>query len=282
MTAPGIAPGASAGSAPGVEPWLVALDVDGTLLDYSERLAPAVADAVTATLAAGHHVVLATGRSVTATVPVARELGIERGWAVCSNGSLTIRLDPDLPGGYEVATSITFDPGPALRLLHTQLPDALFAVEEVGVGFRVNRLFPPGELHGEHTVVGLDNLASAHVTRLVVRSPEHTPEEFHELAARLGLADVSYAIGWSAWMDVAPAGVTKAAALEPLREALGVGDRTLAAGDGNNDVEMLRWATRGVAMGHAPDTAKAAADEVAASITEDGLAPVLRSLPGVG
>ena len=263
-------------------PWLVALDVDGTVLDYREQLSPAVADAVAATRDAGHHVVLATGRSVTATLPVARALGLTEGWAVCSNGSLTIRLDPALPEGYEVVEMVTFDPGPALRLLHRHLPDALFAVEEIGVGFRMNKPFPPGELHGEHTIVGVEELAAEHVTRLVVRSPEHTPEEFHALASQIGLADVTYAIGWTAWMDVAPAGVTKASALEPLRERLGVGRRTLAVGDGNNDVDMLSWAFRGVAMGHAPAGVRAAADEVTGTIEQDGVAAVLASLPSAG
>ncbi|HWS58096.1 MAG TPA: HAD family hydrolase, partial [Actinotalea sp.] len=222
-------------------PLLVALDVDGTLLSYTEVLAEPVRTAVAAVHGAGHHVVLATGRSVFATVPVAARLGIERGWAVCSNGSVTVRLDPDLPDGYEVVESITFDPGPALRLMLAELPDACFAVEVVGVGFRLNKPFPDGELHGEHEVVGLDALAGTHVTRLIVRSPEHTPEEFHDVVAAAGLADVTYAVGWTAWMDVAPAGVTKASALEDLRTRLGVhAGRTVAIGDGSNDVDMLR------------------------------------------
>ncbi len=262
------------------EPWLVALDVDGTLLDHSGELSPAVRDAVVATRDAGHHVVLATGRSVIATLPVAEQLGLS-GWAVCSNGALTIRLGSDLPDGYEVVEKTTFDPGPALRLLYEHLPDALFAVEEIGVGFRINRPFPPGELSGDHTIVGMDDLAAERVTRLVVRSPEHTPADFHALAAQIGLADVTYAIGWTAWMDVAPQGVTKAAALEPLRARLGVGRRTFAVGDGSNDIDMLQWATRGVAMGHAGEDLRGVADEVVGGVDEDGVVEALGSLPGV-
>lgn len=260
---------------------LVALDVDGTLLSYSGALASAVRDAVAAVYAAGHHVVLSTGRSVHATVPVAADLGLDRGWTVCSNGSVTARLDPDRPDGYEVTEVITFDPGPALRLLHAELPGASFAVEEVGSGFRMNRPFPEGELDGHHEVVDVDELASAHVTRLIVRSPTHTSEQFHELISRTGLSDVTYAIGWTAWMDVAPQGVTKASALEDLRVALGVPpELTIAIGDGSNDVEMLRWAARGVAMGHAAEHVRAAADEVTGSIDDLGAVPVLLSLLG--
>src|SRR5690606_40731402 len=61
--------------------------------------------------AAGHHVVLATGRSATSATTVARDLGLLRGPAVCSNGAVTVRMDPDLADGYEVVERITFDPG---------------------------------------------------------------------------------------------------------------------------------------------------------------------------
>mgnify|MGYP001256786214 FL=1 len=258
-----------------MDSWLVALDIDGTLVDYGQDLSPRVAEAVARVREAGHHVVLATGRSIPPTMFVANQLGLDDGWAVCSNGALTIRL---VAHGYEIAEQRTFDPGPALRLLSERVPDAHFAVEDVGVGFRVNKPFPPGELHGEHVVVGMGDLAAERVTRLVVRSPEHTPADFHAMAAAAGLSDVTYAIGWTAWMDIAPEGVTKAAALEPLRVRLGVGDRTLAVGDGHNDVEMLRWATRGVAMGHAPQDVVDAADEVTEAVDLDGVVPVLTGL----
>lgn len=258
---------------------LVALDVDGTLLSFSGELSDAVRSAVAAVREAGHHVVLSTGRSVHGTVPVAAELGIETGWAICSNGSVTVRLDPDLPGGYEVDQVITFDPAPALRLLRAELPDAHLAVEEVGVGFRLNKLFPDGELTGRLEIVEPEDLESREVTRLIVRSPGDASTDFHERVAAMGLSDVSYAIGYTAWIDVAPPGVTKASGLERLRGVLGVPQElTVAVGDGRNDVDMLRWAGRGVAMGHAEPEVQACADEVTGSIDEDGVAAVLRSL----
>lgn len=260
-------------------PLLVALDIDGTLLSYAGELADDVRDAVAAVRDAGHHVVLATGRSAHATVPVAHDLGLRTGWAVSSNGSVSLRLDPAGADGYEVTGTVTFDPGPALRLMHAEFPDAFFAVEEIGAGFRMNKLFPEGELAGRHTIVEIEELASREVTRLIVRSPGHTSAQFHDLVARTGLADVTYAIGWTAWMDIAPAGVTKASALEKLRAELGIDPaRTVAVGDGSNDIDMLRWAARGVAMGNAAPVVQAAADEVTGPIEESGVVPVLRSL----
>jgi HAD superfamily hydrolase (TIGR01484 family) len=258
---------------------LVALDIDGTLLTYDGVLAPEVRDAVIGVRAAGHEVVLASGRSLVAMLPVAEALGIESGWMVCSNGAVTVEIDPAEPRGWRVAEMITFDPQPALRLLREELPDARYAVEDLGVGFRMNELFPEGELDGTFAVVDFEELWSQEVTRVIVRSPESTSDVFHELVARLGYDDVTYAVGWTAWMDIAPRGVTKATALEKVRGAVGVPpERTVALGDGHNDLDMLRWAARGIAMGHADDAVRAAADEVTGSIDEHGAVDALRPL----
>ena len=60
------------------EPLLVALDVDGTLMSYDQEMSDDVRDAVAALRDAGHHVVLASGRSLVAMTPVAEILGIDR------------------------------------------------------------------------------------------------------------------------------------------------------------------------------------------------------------
>lgn len=262
-----------------VEGMIVALDVDGTLMSFDGTISPEVREAVAALRDAGAHVVLSTGRSVVATLPVARELGLLTGWVITSNGAVTARLDPELPGGYETTEIITFDPEPALRVLALELPDALYAVEDLGRGFLVSAPFPDGELTGDHRVVGFEELCAGPVTRVVIRSPQSTPEEFHELVERVGLHEVSYAVGWSAWLDLTPGGVSKGSALEELRRRLGVEPfSTFALGDGSNDLEMLRWAARGVAMGHASEAVREAADEVTGTIQDDGAVAVLTAL----
>jgi len=282
-------------------PILLALDVDGTVLRFDGTVSPDVRAALEQVRDAGAHIVLASGRSVAALIPVTVDLGLTSGYAVCSNGAVTCELDPSvagdpragpvLPGeasdtgamwnggGYRLVEVVTFDPGPVLRVLAAELPDALIAVEDIGVGSRVSAPFPAGELAGEHMVVSFDELASRPATRVVLRDPGSTAEEFGEVVARVGLHEVSYAIGWSAWMDLTPGGVSKASALDKVRQRLGVDpSATVAVGDGGNDVEMLAWAARGVAMGHAVASVRDAADEVTGGIDDDGLVPVLRSL----
>ena len=278
-TEPAAGPVAGADHGTGAGPMLVALDIDGTLLGPDLQLAARVAAAVRAVAAGGHHVVIATGRSVHGTVPVLAELGLARGTAVCSNGGITLRLDPALDGGYEIADVVTFDPWPALLRLRQELPDAAYAVETAASQFLVAGEFPEDEMAEGVTSVDFAELQGVPATRVVVRSTDHTPQEFVEITAGLGLAGVNYAVGWTAWLDLAPEGVSKASALEAVRRRLGVApERTVAVGDGRNDVEMLAWAARSAAMGQAPAEVRAAAGEVTASVDEDGAALVLESL----
>lgn len=257
---------------------MVCLDVDGTLLQYDGTMHEVTRDAVRATVEAGHHVVLSTGRAVAGTRPIIDMLGLTHGYAVCSNGAVTLRLDASLPGGFEIIDRVTFDPTPALQMLRGQWEDAVVAVE-VPDHFKVTAPFPDGELDGEQVVVPWEDLMSEPVTRVTFRSPTGTSEDFLELAERVGLHHVNYAVGFTAWMDVNPEGVSKASALELVRRKLAVEPScTVAIGDQRNDVEMLEWAARGVAMGQAPEEVKEAADEVTAPIEDDGAALVLDSL----
>jgi len=257
---------------------LLALDLDGTTLNHMGELSPAVRDAIVR-LPEEVAVVVATGRSIIATTPILEALGLRQGYAVCSNGALTIELDPASELGYSVIDMVTFDPRPVLEKLRVALPDALIAVEEPGIGFKVSRPFPAGELMGQSREVDWDELVAHPVTRVTLRQPESSAEDFMELVERAGLHEVSYAVGWSAWLDINPEGVSKASALELVRRHLRVEPaQTIACGDQRNDLEMLHWAAWGVAMGNAPDEVKAIADEVTGDVDDDGLVPVLESV----
>lgn len=259
--------------------YLIGLDIDGTTTTHEGELRESVREAVQAVREAGHHVVIATGRAISGTLPILDRLGLTTGYAVCSNGAITLRLDPLLEDGFEVIESITFDPAPVLNLLREHAPTALVAVEEPGVGFKVSAPFPDGELDSTENVVPWEELLANPVTRVTLREPKASPDEFLELIERVGLHGVNYAVGWSAWLDINPEGVSKASGLEPVRELLGVDPaHTVAIGDQRNDLEMFRWAGRAVAMDNAPDEVKAVADETTGHVDDDGLVPVLRSL----
>ena len=248
-------------------PQLAALDVDGTLVDGTNALSPAVREAVLALAEAGVVIVLATGRAMPGTMEVVERIGLQDGTAVTSNGAIVIGYHP-----VEVLHSVTFDASEAVRRVLEHVPDALVAVEEVGVGYRVNAPFPDGEVSGRITIEHVDELVAEPVTRVVIRAPEHDAREFAELVEGLGLTETNYYIGYTAWHDLATQGVSKASGLEMVCARLGVPQtHVLAIGDGFNDVEMLEWAGRGVAMGQAPEQVQAVANAVTGTVAEDGL-----------
>jgi Cof subfamily protein (haloacid dehalogenase superfamily) len=272
----GSAPGLSSAPSRG-RPALVALDIDGTLVDYQERLSPAVKRAVLATVDAGVEVVLATGRSVYGIENILELLDLEAGTCVGSNGAVTFTYRP-----IEISRAITFDPEPAVRKVLEQVPDALVAVEVIGRGYRANDHFPEGEITGEMWIESVDDLVREPVTRVIIRDPQSSAEDFLALAHELGLHGINYFVGYTAWLDLAPEGVTKASALADICADLGI-DRAdvLAIGDGRNDIEMIEWAGRGVAMGQSPDELKQVADAVTLTLEEDGAAVELAESVGL-
>jgi hydroxymethylpyrimidine pyrophosphatase-like HAD family hydrolase len=197
-----------------------------------------------------------------------RGQGEERVWVVASNGAVVFRYPP-----VEVVHEETFDAGPAVHAILARHPNVLVAIEERGVGYRLNAPFPEGELSGDMIITDIDELVAGPVSRVIIRDPEQSAEDFVALAEELGLHGTNYVVGWTAWLDLSPVGVSKASGLDHVVEELGLtSDDVLAIGDGRNDIEMLRWAGRGVAMGQAIQEVIDAADATTDSVYDDGAA----------
>lgn len=264
---------------------LIALDVDGTVLLEDESLSPGVVDAVEHAHRAGHEVMLATGRSWEGTRGILRVLRLAPEYVVCSNGAVIMRrLAGDLADEhqYERFHVETFDPAEVLHLLREHLPHAKYMVELAD-----GRRLYTEEMDDWNLVaakrVTFEELASQPVCRVVVVSPDDTDDDFVDLVARIGLNKVSYAVGWSAWLDIAPQGVDKSTALERVRTLLGVEpENVLVMGDGRNDVGMFRWARehggRAIAMAQGPAEVRREASETTGSVHAGGVAEILRRL----
>jgi trehalose-6-phosphatase len=254
---------------------LAALDIDGTLAPSgTTQIAPTVKAALARFRAAGHRVVLASGRSLVGVLPIAAELSLTDEWVIASNGAITACLDSQVPRGYELEEVRKFGPGPVVRLARAMLPGVRVGAERVGWGYDVTHIFPTGQLNGAQQIVSADVLGERSATRLVLRGPGVgrlvDPVRATGLTALLAEPD---------WVDVTAPGLSKATALEKVRANLGVDPaRTVAVGDGENDLEMLRWAARGVAMGHASAAVRAAADAVTGTLDQHGAATALDAL----
>lgn len=270
---------------------LVALDVDGTLVSHQGELDCELLEGLHRLESAGAHIVVATGRSIPAVMPIVSTLNLSGDWAICSNGAVTIRTahsdavkdrhDYTCQENfcYTVTDRVTFDPTEAIHLLSQALPGALIGVEAIGRGFRVSEPFPEGELIGEQIVQTLEELTSEPVSRVIVRAPHMNRDDFAHAVSQAGLHSIPWDIGWTSWLDVSPPQTTKASALHKLATQLGVPQqRCVAIGDGSNDKSMIQWAGWGVAMGQADDDVKEVADTISTSVEDGGARRIIEAL----
>ena len=257
---------------------LIALDIDGTIVNYDGSLSAPVRQVLTQLAEAGHHLVISTGRALPGALEVVHALELKEGFVVCSNGSVVVKLDPALPLGWEMHHVVSFDPRDALEKMHEALPNALFLVEDPDLHRWASGPFPAGELAESDTldIVDFEQLLEKRATRIVMREVNGTAEEFAEAVDRLGLHEVSYSVGWSNWLDIAPDGVSKASGLELVESELGIDhELSIGAGDGLNDIEMIEWVHHAIVMGQSKDVLKQHASVVTKSVDDDGLAVAL-------
>lgn len=260
--------------------YLVALDIDGTLVKHDGTMNDAVKETVQQVMDAGHHVIISTGRSRQAAHTIAKMLGLDKGFMVTSNGAVTYVLSPSYENGLRVFDCVHFNPTRALKLLSEKVPYAQMALEAPDGEIYATADFQDGHFGSTAIHVSKEELLTMNeATRVVLFAENVDQDEFQQAIYHAGLHGVNYSVGWSAWLDIAAHGVSKASALEHLRRKLGVDPaHTIAIGDGHNDKEMIHWAARGVAMGGAPDEVIKVAKEVTLSVYEDGVAHTLKSL----
>ncbi|NMO04329.1 HAD family hydrolase [Gordonia sp. TBRC 11910] len=271
-------------------PTLIASDVDGTLIDDSNRVSEYTHDVLRRARDAGAEVVLATGRpprwiaEVTdqfadtppGSIPIIR-------YAVCANGAIIYDVESD-----RVLSAATLQPEALAKLgaMAVELiPDAGLAAERVGASahdaatppFVASAGYRHAWLNPDHIVVDDHDVYSEPSVKLLVRQPDLPSAE---IAARLrpavgDLAEVTFSTD-NGLVELSVPATHKATGLRKLAQLKGLPtDAVIAFGDMPNDVEMLRWATHGVAMGHGHQSALAAADEVSSSNDDDGVARVL-------
>ena len=263
-------------------PALVATDVDGTLLDPDERITPRTREAVAAAVAGGAHFVLATGRPPRWIPPVVDGLGFAP-MAVCANGAVIYDAATDrvisartLP--VDVLTELA-------EIAARVVPGAGLAAERIGRSAHDTAtpqfVSAPGYEHAwlnpDNTEVSYDDLLSAPAVKLLVRKPGVPSSVLAAALARhIGvLGDITYSTN-DGLIEISPIGITKAVGVEEVARSLQISATDVVAfGDMPNDVPMLRWAGHGVAMGNAHPDAIAAANEVTAPNSDDGLARVL-------
>jgi hypothetical protein len=258
-------------------PRLAAIDLDGTLLRSDGTVSARSRDALAAARAGGITIVFVTARHPGSTARIAREAGVG-GFAICSNGATVFDLDSG-----SVVRERTLESNAAARLvraLRERVPGILFAVEsraEIASEpeFRAWDWEPP---EGTRFADALELVADP-VTRLIARHADYELEVLAALVRELAGDSASVVVPGMWTVELSAVGVSKASALAELCDELGLtAADVIAFGDFLNDLPMLAWAGRSVAVANAHPDVIAEADEITASNDEDGVALVLERL----
>ena len=268
---------------------LLALDVDGTLVNSRDEVSPATADALRRASAAGLRIVLATGRRYSRTLPLVATLGLDAP-LVTASGALVKRPSdhftlyqaelsrPLLCGvlailgesGYEpLLYADTYHHGFDFFCVRTDVEQpelAEYLAKNAGCHRLCPKLMtdpPPG------VFAGFTMGTRAQMLELANLLQRRLPDQLDTHVLRSPF--------YHGYMcEIAPRGATKWSAVRRLAESWQISPEEIcAAGDDVNDLAMVREAGLGVAMGNAVDELKAAADRIAPTHDEDGIVQVV-------
>ncbi len=238
---------------------LLALDMDGTLLNRHHAVSDVNRKWIYRALESGITVMFATGREMQSVVPYVEELGLTSPM-VCVNGSEVWRAPGVLMTRHVLETQW-------VKEMHSLAIKQgcrywAYTVDEVFTKEQwVQRIDPEDGRQWLKFGFHCDN-----------------PRQLTEMRAELEATN-RYEVtnSSSSNLEVNPLGISKASGIQEVCKLLGIGmDEVAACGDSLNDLKMIRSVGLGVAMGNAQDTVKQAAKVVTASNEENGVAQVIR------
>lgn len=264
-----------------VRPRLIATDLDGTIVNREGSVSQRVLEAFGAAMDAGVRVVFVTGRPPRWMAEVADATG-HAGVGICGNGAFIYDMhDEVVLEMFGMSGEVAAD---AVDRVRRVMPNSAFAVESLS-GFSYEPTYKPRwDVHEPTTTGPIHGLLTGEVAKLLVRDDVLPGDAMLELAAPAlsGVVEVTHSDANDSLLELSALGVTKGTTLATLAARWGVAqDEVVAFGDMPNDVEMLRWAGWGYAVGNAHASVLDAADEHAPSIDDDGVAQVVERLLGL-
>lgn len=242
---------------------LLALDMDGTLLNHEQKISTENREWIAKAREAGVTVCLATGRGYEGLLPFAEELQLDSPIVAVNGGELWLR-----PGELHKRHLFNADDVSRMHALALKY-DARFYAHAVDGTYDIENWTDRVEAHEwmkcGYSSGSLEALAAIRQQLLDWGGCEPTNSHPYNI-------------------EVNPEGISKARGLNEVCRLLGIQmSEIVAVGDSLNDIEMIRAAGFGVAMGNAQDAVKEAADAVTLTNTEHGVAHVIRTyILGIG
>ena len=258
-------------------PLLLALDLDGTVVESRRPVRPAVVDAVRRAKAAGIPTTIVTGRMYVGAKPFARTLEVD-GSIICYQGAViadaaTGRFEREV--GVRNAVAVRIYEAAKAAGYHVQFyKDDRFYVEHDN---EYAQIYARTSNTAPVVVPSLpDAFAGRDSTKVnIVTDVDEVPAALALMQATCG-KDAYVTRSNPEFVEMLDPLVNKGLALKIVCDRIGIGlDRVLAVGDSYNDLPFLAAAGFSVAMGSAPDELKAKADAVVGDVRHDGVAEAI-------
>lgn len=262
---------------------MVAVDFDGTLLRSDSTIAPVTIDVLRELRARGWLIVGATGRPPALARDIFGPVDVFT-HVVCNNGTLTWDLRSGTEEILDQKSISKADALWAVDVVRSVDPDARFVIDQIDE----SQTWEPGfdQLVSSNPPLGEmvdDAPATIHtdVRKVITWSRTMHHEALLDVLAPLLIPRAEPTHAGLAFVEIGPPGISKASALALIAKELIPDAPTVAFGDAPNDIEMLRWATVGVAMGNADLRTIEAADTQTGTNNEHGVATFLKSFAGL-
>ena len=259
---------------------LVALDIDGTLLDpgvpVDARPDKEITQAISDLRAAGVIVVLATGRMYPGTAYIAKHLGVDQP-LICQQGASVHEIDGTLRYGYAIEEEI------ALELFEYAENHARSLAWFDSERYLVTEISPAAQYFADVSMTKLEIDPAPHLSGIratgidIISTPEAASDVHVLLEARYG-ARITL-LDFSTVTAIHAPQASKGNAVRALVNELGIARAdVLAIGDSVNDVSMLSWAGQSAAPAHCDPYARDSAKEILTGDGVSGVAAKLRSV----
>lgn len=261
---------------------LIALDMDGTLLDSSKTISAANKLALQQAAQLGIQIVLCTGRPKSGIQPYVDELALPMDDYVIGNNGCFILHSKDWQVVHQTGIEIEqldylaslLEDFPSLNLVLFTL-DANYVIgQEVNAAARHDAQVEFSTLY--HVELEAFKVLEIPVLVPIFMGEEKVLDAFQERFEEALREEFSPVRSLDYAFEALPLGISKAAALAKLTTVLGLQpQQVMAIGDGNNDLEMLEWAGLSIAMGNAHPKIQALADDVTDSNDQSGVAKAI-------
>ncbi|WP_027408955.1 Cof-type HAD-IIB family hydrolase [Anoxybacteroides tepidamans] len=265
-----------------MERYLIALDLDGTLLKDDKTISPFTKDVILRAKEAGHIVVIATGRPYRASKMYYEELHLTTP-IVNFNGAFVHHPKDDTWGMYHsplqletikeiIEVSETYN----IKNILAEVMDDVYFHDHDEKLLSIVQLGQPKIEIGD-----LRQILKTDPTSVLIHTDEEHADDIQYYLSSVH-ANVLHHRRWAApWhiIEIVRAGVHKAFGLQRIAEYFQIpNDRVIAFGDEDNDLEMIQWAGYGIAMGNAIEPLKQVAKDVTKTNEEDGIGIYLKGL----